>query len=373
MKIAFVHDSIYPYHKGGKEKRLFEIITRLAKKHEVHVYCMKWWNGPKTINRNGIYYHAISKYFPLYSKNKRSVRQGICFGFSCLKLIREDFDLIDADNVPIFPVFFVRLVCLLKKKKMLATWNEVWGLKYWVKYMGFRGIFGYLAEKSSVLLPDRIISISEFTTKKLIDDLGVNPEKIETVPVGINFDEIQKIPSRKIKNKIIFVGRLLRHKNADVLIRALPKIKQKPYLTIVGAGPEETKLKELTKNLDIQNRVNFSSLEEHGSVIKEIKSSSILVLPSSREGFGLVVIEANACGVPVITVDEKDNASKKLIINGKNGFVCRLNEGDIAKKIEFLLDNDFYKKMRKNCIETGRKYDQDNLTLKLERIYAELK
>ena len=65
MKIAFVHDAIYPYNKGGKEKRLFEIVKRLSKKHDIHIYCMKWWKGPKIIKRGNVHLHALSKYVPL--------------------------------------------------------------------------------------------------------------------------------------------------------------------------------------------------------------------------------------------------------------------------------------------------------------------
>jgi glycosyltransferase involved in cell wall biosynthesis len=64
-----------------------------------------------------------------------------------------------------------------------------------------------------------------------------------------------------------------------------------------------------------------------------MKSSKVFVLPSSREGFGITVLEANACGIPIVTVDEKNNAAQSLITNGKNGYVCKLDEKEIAKNI----------------------------------------
>ena len=70
-----------------------------------------------------------------------------------------------------------------------------------------------------------------------------------------------------------------------------------------------------------------------------MKSSKVFVLPSTREGFGIVVIEANACGIPVITINHKDNAARDLIEEGKNGFVCQLNEEEIAKRIKRILIN----------------------------------
>src|SRR5437667_5889404 len=93
LKIALVSDAIYPYNKGGKEKRIYEISTRLAKAgHEVHIYCMKWWKGKSNQRiENGVYLHAISPLYPLYSGQRRSIRQALLFSLACFKLIKEDF------------------------------------------------------------------------------------------------------------------------------------------------------------------------------------------------------------------------------------------------------------------------------------------
>jgi glycosyltransferase involved in cell wall biosynthesis len=369
MEIGLVYDTVYPHNKAGREKRLYDIIKKLKRKHEIHVYCMKCWKGKKVINKKGVYYHAISKYIPLYTKNgQRSIWQGIYFGFSCLKLIKEDFDFLDVDEMPFFPLFFSKIVCALKGKKMIATWNEVWGYDYWTKYLGWKGLFGYLLEKISVSMPDKIISISRHTTEKLMRKMKVNEEKIVTIPIGIDLEKISAITAKKEKNKVVYVGRLIAHKNVDLLIRALTKLKRNVRLSIVGeGGPEKERLERLAEELKVNAK--FSEFERHNEVIKEMKSSSVLVLPSSREGFGIVVIEANACGVPVITVDEENNAAKELIIDGKNGFVCKLDEKALAEKIEFLLNKNYYKTMEKNCIDESKNYDLEILTRKIEEVY----
>src|SRR5680860_553087 len=104
MKIAFVSDAIYPYNEGGKEKRLFEVTTRLAKRgYDINLYCMKWWKGSRDKIENGVHLHAICKYYSLYSGERRSIVQALMFGTACLKLIKEDFDIIDVDHMPHFP------------------------------------------------------------------------------------------------------------------------------------------------------------------------------------------------------------------------------------------------------------------------------
>ncbi len=71
-----------------------------------------------------------------------------------------------------------------------------------------------------------------------------------------------------------------------------------------------------------------------------MKSARVFVLPSDREGFGLVVLEANACGLPVITVRRPDNAAQNLVVEGKNGFIAELDDADLARTILLVLAQD---------------------------------
>jgi len=94
------------------------------------------------------------------------------------------------------------------------------------------------------------------------------------------------------------------------------------YITI-GDGSEKKNLEALTQKLNLEKNINFLYfLENHDDVYALMKSSKVFVLPSTREGFGIIVIEANACGITVITINHKDNAARDLIEEGKNGSVC---------------------------------------------------
>lgn len=336
MKIAFVADAIWPYNKGGKEKRLYDISTRLAARgHHVHIYTMHWWKGPQSIQEDGVTLHAISPLYPLYSGTRRSIKQGIMFGAHCLKMIREDWDVIDVDHMPFFPLYSVRLVCWLKGKKMTATWNEVWGRKYWMDYMGQTGIIASIIERISVLLPDRIISISPHTTEALKKNFHIS-QPIATIGIGVDTEHIQSIKPAKEKSDIIYVGRLLSHKNVNVLLKAVALLAQKqPVIRciIIGQGPEQQTLRKLTRDLRIEANVTFMHELEHiDDVYALMKSSKVFVLPSTREGFGIVVLEANACGLPVITTNHPDNAARHLI-HGKNGHQITLSAKHIAEAV----------------------------------------
>ncbi len=337
-KIAFVSDALYPYNKGGKETRLYEISTRLAKKgYDVHIYCMHWWKGPeKTRKEHGVTLHAISPYYPLYVGERRSIKQGIMFGLHCFKLIKEDFDVIDVDHMPFFPLYSSKLVCLLKGKKMYATWHEVWGQEYWLEYMGWKGIISSFIEFLSFRLPDTFISVSDHTSELL--SKYVSADRIKTISNGINVDEINKAKPSPVISDVIFAGRLLKHKNVDILLQSIKLLKKNTSnirCIIVGDGPEKEKLTKLAKELNLEKNVKFINFcKNQQELFGLMKSSKVFVLPSSREGFGLVVLEANACKLPTITVNERNNAAKNLIKNNFNGYVTIKNSYTISKSIK---------------------------------------
>ena len=108
-------------------------------------------------------------------------------------------------------------------------------------------------------------------------------------------------------------------------------------------------------------------MEDYDNLIGYMKSSKVLVLPSTREGFGMVVIEANACGIPVITVDHPMNAAVDLVEDGVNGFKTQLETDDMADKI--LKSIEHPNQFRDNCIKMSKAYDWDIIIDSLENVY----
>lgn len=374
MKIAFISDSVYPFNKGGKETRSFELARNISnhkKINRVEFYTMKCWEGEKIIKKEGFYFHGICKNYPLYVKKIRSIKQGLLFGLSSLKLLKEDFDILDADHMVYFHLFPAKLVCLIKRKPMIITWHEVWGKEYWKSYLGRKGIIGAWMEKISAKMATKIISVSEHTTEKLVKELNVPRKKIITIPNGINIKEINNVKPNKEKFDVIFAGRLNGHKNIDILIKSIGLIKKtnpKIKCIIIGDGPEKHSLENLTRKLNLTKNITFKGfLQKHDDVISFIKASKVFVLPSIREGFGISVIEANACGIPVITTNHKDNAAKNLIKEGKNGFTISLNKKNLSNRIETTLKKSHL--MKEDCKKSAKQYDWKNIIEKFKKVY----
>ncbi len=371
QKIALVYDAIYPFIKGGGERRFYEMGKRMSKMgYDVHWYGMKFWDGPDTYEHDGITLHGLCKARPLYTKSgKRSISQAIIFGISSFKLIFADFDIIDCCGFPYFSLFPARLAATLKRKPLYATWHEVWGKKYWKEYLGAAGIVGFLIERIASALPNQVIATSNHTAKLLKDELLA--KNVVVVENGIDVEAIEQIAPAAEASDLIYVGRIMDFKNINMLLEAVEILKDenvKLRCTILGDGPDKERLQTLAAKLKIDKLITWIPfLENSAEVYAHMKASKLFVLPSRREGFGIVVIEANACETAVLTADYATNAAKNLIIPGKNGYVFQPNASDLASTIKNSLGDT--QELGKTARQVAYGYDWGPLTDKLVGVY----
>jgi glycosyltransferase involved in cell wall biosynthesis len=372
MKIAFVYDVIYPYVKGGVEKRVWELAIRLTRRgHNVHLFGMKFWDGEDILISDGIVLHGVCPAQKLYSGGRRTIGQALYFSIHLISpLLRERFDIIDCQQFPYFSCFAAKFVSGVNKTPLVITWHEVWG-NYWYEYLGWKGFAGKLIEQLVAHLTSENVAVSK-TTAKNLKNLGL-PYDIIIIPNGVDLIRIRSISLSPESWDIIFVGRLIMEKHADLLIYAVELLLQEfpdIRVVIIGEGPEFVKIKHLIDETKITQTIHMCGFyRDHDDLIARLKSSKVFVLPSTREGFGITSLEALACGLPVVTVDHPANAVRDLITEN-NGFLCSLSARDLADKIRLALQHHLV--MRNACTKSAESFDWENITGDIESFYQSL-
>ena len=229
---------------------------------------------------------------------------------------------------------------------------------------------------------EKVIANSHYT-KKLAINVGINQSKLVVINPGIepifelNKKSLKKVESLlKIKTpRLITVSRFDKRKNHEKVIMALRNLKQN-YPDIVyiciGDGDEESNIKKLVKELDLNSQVMFFkdiSFELKNSLIAK---SDIFVMPSvihktSVEGFGIAYIEAAQLGVP--SIGGKDGGASDAIENEKTGLICDGNNlNDIYSSLKSMIDNKKYIEFGKNAKNNCSKFYWQNIVEQYKKI-----
>jgi len=198
------------------------------------------------------------------------------------------------------------------------------------------------------------------SARKVLLDYGVQ-KMIQVIPHGIDlslfraaggaFDRTDLgIPSEDVL--LIYVGRLGAEKNLPLLLTAMKHVsEQNPdiSLLLVGDGPEKQPLKKLVKDLDLEEKVHFGNEVPHQNTPDYYRSADIFVMPSANETFGFTIVEAMACGLPVVAVDRpgvRDNIEPEI-----TGLLANDDPVDYAAQILKLASSPI---MRKSMGERAR-------------------
>ncbi|HXK40859.1 MAG TPA: glycosyltransferase family 4 protein [Candidatus Paceibacterota bacterium] len=237
----------------------------------------------------------------------------------------------------------------------------------------FKLFIGFDASKAKAARVMNQKQVPDFLIKA-----GVPKEKIIYIPaIYVDLDIFRPMNLPK-EYDLIFVGRLEKNKGINLLLETASKLKAQILnfkMIIVGSGPLKESLKFKIKNLKLQDNIMLYGWAKDSLEIAELMNKSkILMMPSYNEGGPRVVVEAMACGVPVLATPV--GIVPDLLKNGSGGEIIAWEAEDMARKAKGLLDNpERYGECRLNGLETAKQFEKKetikNYAEKLQKIYHE--
>lgn len=371
MKIAFFTDTYTPQINGVVVSiNLFaEELRKLG--HRVYIFC------PKPGKKEKYVYRLPSFKFKPYPEYRGGVP--VPSMLAIIKKIQPDVIHV---HTPASIGFTGMIIAKYLKIPLVMTYHTL--LEEYFKYflLGLRGrkrienLGEEIMKKYTKFFYNKadLVIAPSLMIRKVLKRCGVK-KPIEVLPTGIRLKDFRRKRSSG-KRTIIYVGRLGKEKSIDVVLRALRKILKKSYckLIIVGDGPDRKRLEGLVKKLDIEGNVEFKNYIKHSDLIKSglYNMSDVFVSASTTETQGLTVLEAFACGCPVIVANAL--GFRDFVKNGENGFLFKPgNAKELSEKIYRVITNKrLRKRLSENAKKTARLYDVKNSVKSLFNIYTRL-
>ena len=291
------------------------------------------------------------------------------------KATRLDFDLVCAHWV--FPSgLYAELIARIKKTPFVVTSHGAFIDDYKDRHWLIQAIVRHVLQRA-----DCVVAVSEAHKKLITSVTGIEPDNIRVISVGIcpeffqrSREEAREHLNISMSDKVIaFVGDLIPRKGTDILLTAVSRLTDRPWrLLIAGAGPEEEHLKSMVANAGLKNRVHFLGLVVPDMAASVLSAADIAVIPSRKEPFGLVAIEAMASGTAVVAAAV--GGLQEIVRNWQNGVLYSGNSAqNLADCVVKLLDSD---DLRSSLVKAGLKdvqqYDMHLQVRKMTQIFDEL-
>jgi glycosyltransferase involved in cell wall biosynthesis len=329
MRICVVYDCLYPHTVGGAERWYRNLAERLAAEgHEVTYLTLRQWDRGETPDLAGGRVRVVSAgpRMSLYTREgRRRIAPPLVFGlgvFAHLLRRGRGYDAVHTCSFPYFSLLAAAVARTLGGYELTVDWFEVWSDSYWREYLGgVGGRVGALVQRLCARVRQRAFCYSNLHAARLREE-GLRGEV--TVLRGLYAGPAEPAQVGPAERVVLFAGRLIPEKQAPLAVAAMALAAQRiEGLTgeVLGDGPEREAVRAAIAEHGPQS-VSARGFTSAETVAREMRRALCLLLPSVREGYGLVVVEAAARGTPSIVVASPDNAAVELIEQGVNGFVC---------------------------------------------------
>jgi len=361
MKIAIIVNLFPPKWIAGTEIATYQMAEHLAKRgHNVHII---------TSLDDDLIENSYEKGFHIHRIPVRRIRffLEVFFWAHIFRIIKKiDPDIVHAQNL-------IFATPALISKKLLKIPYVVWGQGSDVYLQNW---FIKLVSKTIIKNADSVIALTN--NMKMVMQTIYNRD-IAVIPNGINIenyrDELDEHKRENSGKRILFVGRLDPVKGVQYLLKAMEivcEVLPDAKLILVGDGEEREKLECLTNSLGMRDRVQFVGRIPHEKIPDYLYQADIFVLPSLSEGLAIVILEAMACGLPIVAT--RVGGVPDIIEDGVNGYMVESGDfQEMAKKIIFILENQpVMHLISKNNRLKVQEYDWKNVINQIECIYFEI-
>lgn len=348
MKILIFNwrDITHPWG-GGAEVYLHEIGRRLAREHEVTLYCGSYEgckrddeiDGIKIVRRGGrftLYFHAIFDYL--------------------FNLRKEGFDVVvdSINGVPFFTPLFVR------KPKLAIIYHLVKKGIFFRELPFPLAFIAWQAERAVPHLYGRVTIVTDsLSSRQELIESRISEERINVIYAATD----QKTPAPVVKSAtplIAYVGRVKQYKQLDRLLQAFKVVKREiPEAELVVAGRGDfSELRKLVNGSEFDSCITLAGEVSEGEKAEIVKKAWIFVTPSMKEGWGITVLEASAWGTPAIAYDVP--GLRDSIKDKETGLLIR-PPGDIEKladgMIEVLTDSELRQELSCNALKWASNFN----------------
>ncbi len=343
---------------GGAEVYCQEIFSRLvARGHHVTLLCERFPGSEPEEFLGGI----------------RTIREGgkLTFNFTAARQVGHLADSLNADividdlnKIPFYSPWHT-------KRPVLAILMHLFRGSIFKETLPPMAAYVWLAETMIPLAYKRCrFAVLSESSKNDTTKVGIDPTRITVIPPGTDFDRFRPDASVAREPVVLHVGRLKKYKSTDHLLQATARLKArgvKSTTVIVGDGDDKPRLEALAVKLGLNDTVRFTGFIPETEKVNWYRRAAVLVENSLKEGWGLIVMEANACGTPVVVARSPGLVDSSR--DGVNGLMY--DYGDVpalAEKLErFLTDEALRARLGQQAIEWAKRWTWDGAADAMER------
>ncbi len=333
MRICLVYDCLFPHTIGGAERWYRELGERLgAEGHEVTYLTLRQWDRGEHPDVPGVRILAVGPRLELYTGGRRRILPPLVFGAGVLAhLLRRgrDYDVVHTASFPYFSLLAAAALRRLHGYQLVVDWHEVWSREYWREYLGPAGTAGWAVQLICARVTQRAFCFSRLHSGRLRAE-GLRGEP--TVLSGEYDGPLGPPNPEPAEQRVVFAGRHIPEKRVPSLVRAMGVARRRlPDLRcdIFGDGPDRRAVEELVAREGLGDAVSVRGFVSADEVTRSLRSALCMVLPSRREGYGQIVVESAANGVPSVVCAAPDNAATELVDEGVNGTVAASDDPEV--------------------------------------------